>query len=735
MQVLFQIIRTFSLRRQFVIATIGITLLPFIAFSFVVLWRVVHLAEALTLEKLRLVAEVKDNAAEQYYRQLLQDAAAMAGHPAVIAYLRNPSDARSKEAAEQVLRQIQEAKWGSYHHVFLSDVEGTVRLSPPHGNATNTHEGQSIRGLFYFTQALQQPLLTDFFGFEERDHYHQLVLHPVRTENGQAVGLVVIEVVIQHLLSWMNAEHAQLPEGSRLFLSTLEGREIVHSKEDPEVWHRRSVMRAVGEADGEVFGTFQEPNRPAYIGYYRRARSGPFVLGLEVPAATALGKARAQAWWIGGLSVLAIGFLVLAAHWGGKQLSHRIERVAAVAQELQKGNLAARVPEEDSKDEVAQVGHVLNQLADSVTRTIQNLEAEKAQQAVRIQEAVAHIEAQKASLEANVAYILEQMQDFAEGDLSVRLEKLSDAGTYKIAFQQLFEGFNQAVANLEQMIHQVHLLTKMVRSDTEEIRQATDVLAYQVMQQTQQANDVAAAIEEMARTAESNAQSAKHTAQVAQLSKKTAQESELTLQQTMESIHRLAQTVRESVSYVRKLGQSGEQIGAIVSVIEEIATQTNLLALNAAIEAARAGDSGRGFAVVADEVRRLAERTAQATREIAEMIQRVQQETEEAVRMMEQGYTELEAGLMQAEVMRMQFNTLLRNAEETMDMVTQIASASQQQAATSEEMAKSVVMITEAIHAISQGAQQIRERFDGLHQSITELERHIVRFRLQEQVV
>jgi methyl-accepting chemotaxis protein len=732
MRRLFQIFRGLPLRRQFVIATIVLSLLPLLVFVLVVLWRVKHLTEAQVLEKLRLVAQVKDNAVEQYYRQVLQDAAALATHPAVIAYLGNKPDERSKEEAKQLLLQFQEAKWGMCHHVFLTDLKGIVRLSPPHGNASNAHEGQSIRELTYFTQALQEPLLTDFFGFEERDHYHQLALYPVRTADGQTVGLLVIELVIQHLLSWMNAEQSQLPEGARMFLSTLEGREIVHSKEDPEVWHRSGVLTAVQNQHGETFGIFQDENHPAYFGYYRRAQSGPFVLGLEVPAAAAFRKAKEQAWWTVGLSLLTMGFLVLCTYWGGKQLSRRIEQIAAVAQQLKEGNLTARVQEEDFNDEVAQIGHVLNQLASSIERTIQKLEQEKAQQAMRIREAVAHIEMQKIALEANVAYILEQMQDFAEGDLSVRLKNQTDSETYKSEFEQLFEGFNQAVANLEQMLQQVHQVTRVVRSHTEEIFQATDGLAYQVAQQEQQANDVAAAIEEMARTAESNAQSAKHTAEVAQLSKKTAQESEAALQQTMESIHRLAQAVQESVAYVRRLGQSGEQIGAIVSVIEEIATQTNLLALNAAIEAARAGDSGRGFAVVADEVRRLAERTAQATREIAEMIQRVQQETEEAVRMMEQGYVQLEEGLTQAEAMRTQFNVLLRNAEETMDMVTQIASASRQQAATSEEMAKNVVMITEAIRAISDGAQQIRMRFDILAHRMSELERLVSRFRLQE---
>ena len=128
----------------------------------------------------------------------------------------------------------------------------------------------------------------------------------------------------------------------------------------------------------------------------------------------------------------------------------------------------------------------------------------------------------------------------------------------------------------------------------------------------------------MTRTVLENSKNATYTAEVAKKNGAVAKEGGSVVEQTIKKIRDIAEVVQKSAATVEQLGKSTQQIGEIILVIDDIADQTNLLALNAAIEAARAGEEGRGFAVVADEVRKLAERTTQATKQIAAMIKNVQ---------------------------------------------------------------------------------------------------------------
>lgn len=168
------------------------------------------------------------------------------------------------------------------------------------------------------------------------------------------------------------------------------------------------------------------------------------------------------------------------------------------------------------------------------------------------------------------------------------------------------------------------------------------------------------------------------------------------LEQTHTSMQAVTELVSHTSDKMAALGTRSMAIGKIVSTIKEIADQTNLLALNAAIEAARAGEHGRGFAVVAGEVRSLAERTTKSTQEISEMIREIQLEVQGNIETMEQGRQKVHATGEQLDTARNAMSQLVSEANTIRNTVVQIAQATQEQAATSQEISSKLTGIVEA---------------------------------------
>jgi len=324
---------------------------------------------------------------------------------------------------------------------------------------------------------------------------------------------------------------------------------------------------------------------------------------------------------------------------------------------------------------------------------------------------------------------LRKVADFAEaiasGDLTDRLnlQRKDETGQLAAAMNVMADKLRSIITLLFQQSSSVAAAADRLTSTSSAMANGTEEVSSQSM-------TLAAASEEMAATSNEISSNCHMVADGARKASDSATTGSTVVSNTVAGMERIASRVQASAATIIRLGENSEKIGTIIGTIQDIADQTNLLALNAAIEAARAGEQGRGFAVVADEVRALAERTARATREIGGMIQDIQRETADAVSSMEQGVAEVENGTKEAALSFSALEEIKRMVDSVAMQIAQIATAAEQQTATTSEIAGNIQSITEIMMDTSRGAHETASEAQEMTLLAEELKKVVEQFRL-----
>ncbi len=422
------------------------------------------------------------------------------------------------------------------------------------------------------------------------------------------------------------------------------------------------------------------------------------------------------------INALLLAFGIALAVVSAGRLSREIIALRNAARAVGEGRLDVRLSLK-SEDEIGELGAAFAQMVNRIKAGHEALKAEKAAVEHKVEDAVRASQEQQEYLLRTVRTMLDGITRFEQGDLTVQLAVERDD-----VMGALFSGFNKAAENLRQMLRRLHTVVEQTADATAEINASSDHLAISSQKQSAQAEEVALSVDEMVRSIVDNARSAAQAAGVAEANGKAASEGGRVVEMNVDKMRQIATIVSDSASTVERLGASSRHIGEIVQVIDEIADQTNLLALNAAIEAARAGEQGRGFAVVADEVRKLAERTTKATKEIAQMIKTIQDETSEAVHAMRRGNEEVAQGLTLADQAGTALRRIVEGTDRTIDVVSRIAAANEQQSSTSEQIARSVEGISAISSEAASGIGNIARSTGSLEQLTETLRTLIARF-------
>ncbi|MBV8663893.1 MAG: chemotaxis protein [Hyphomicrobiales bacterium] len=359
---------------------------------------------------------------------------------------------------------------------------------------------------------------------------------------------------------------------------------------------------------------------------------------------------------------------------------------------LSQGDLTVQIDGQNRRDEVGEMAKAV--------QVFKNAGVEKARLERQAAELAAKADGERARNEQAQREAIDQERVVIANSIGAALAKLAAKDlTYRMradipeAYRKLQADFNEAIAQLEEAMRGVIGNTSAIHAGTQEIATASDDLSRRTEQQAASLEETAAALDEITATVKRSAEGAIHARQVVAAADQDAKKSAI--------------VVREAVEAMDGIANSAHQISQIIGVIDEIAFQTNLLALNAGVEAARAGDAGRGFAVVASEVRALAQRSAEAAKEIKGLISASTTQVDHGVKLVAHTGASLERIMAQVTEINGVVSEIAAGAQEQATGLQQINTAINQMDQVTQQNATMVQQSNAASRSLSQEAGRL----------------------------
>ena len=345
----------------------------------------------------------------------------------------------------------------------------------------------------------------------------------------------------------------------------------------------------------------------------------------------------------------------------------------------------------------------------------QRLEAERQEQeAKRVNDAN----------QAAILRLMNELQTVAEGDLTQQATVTEDI-TGAIA-----DSVNYTVEELRTLVSQVQGTVGRVTETTQQVEATSTELLAASDEQLREIRETGESVLQMAGRINDVSSQAQQTAQVARQSLQAAETGLTAVQNTIGGMNSIRDQIQETSKRIKRLGESSQEIGEITELISDITEQTNVLALNAAIQAASAGEAGRGFSVVAEEVQRLAERSGDATRQIAALVKTIQTDTQDAAAAMERSTQGVVEGTRLSDAAGNALGDIDRVSRQLADLIAHISSQASREAESANVVAANIQHIFAVTEQTGEGTRSTAQMVRELSRTAEELKQSVARFKI-----